>query len=229
MGKIDIPFFIEVKDSDKKIKENINKAMREAMTQALLKIQKKVGDEFATRIVKVVFRRSPEFNAIKNGPLNAMFGLPPGSETDVLDAILNFIQDAVRVEFKRIAVRTGAGAIWSGGLNVIWEFKYRLLADLPEGSIISPKKRTRIPWLEWMLYEGNRIIIRGYQFQFTSAPGSTSKKGIMVPVKGGGWKMPTAFAGTNRNNWFTRIFDREKDFLIKSLTTIIERELAKVL
>jgi hypothetical protein len=80
-----------------------------------------------------------------------------------------------------------------------------------------------VPWLQWLLLDGSKILIRDYAVQF--GPNSRSRTGnaIMISSEKQNWRVPSEFAGTVNNNWITRAIDRLDPILLND----IEKELEK--
>lgn len=122
-----------------------------------------------------------------------------------------------------------------GGHEVAGNIVITLFANLAQeaagyagGSYVSTNQRGRstvIPWLDWLLFQGqNRVTIASYEF-VPGHPQSRTEGGIMVyPSRGrqlskkrrpysknarqsdinrrkGGWHVPEKFAGTAASNW----------------------------
>ena len=81
------------------------------------------------------------------------------------------------------------------------------LVSMQQG-IVHTEKGDSLDWLSWLLKEGAKPIIIGYQYQ--AQAGGRSRGGIME--KGTSWRIPPQFAGTETDNFITRAFsDREKE------------------
>lgn len=81
-----------------------------------------------------------------------------------------------------------------------------------------------IPWLEWLLTQGDNIIIATHKAVYDPAKAGSSRTGhdIMLPTSGGaGWRIPPEFSGTIDNNFVTRAVNDA----LPELRTSIEAEL----
>lgn len=63
-----------------------------------------------------------------------------------------------------------------------------------------------LPWLEWLLLEGNRTIIPTQSVVIGPNPRSRTGMAIMRESTQG-WNVPSEFAGTINDNWITRAID----------------------
>ncbi|SVC13832.1 uncharacterized protein METZ01_LOCUS266686, partial [marine metagenome] len=97
----------------------------------------------------------------------------------------------------------------SGGVNM----KIRLTAvPLNIDSVIAgvgsyiTERGATIPWFQWLMSAGDRIIVRDYELE----PGhvEVSRTGNMIMKRGKkGWRVPPEFAGSPSNNFITRATD----------------------
>lgn len=104
---------------------------------------------------------------------------------------------------------------------------YSEMFTLPGASQVTEKGRT-LPWLRWLLEEGDRAVIFGWNISFTSpkiAERSRTGLAVMIRRERGTWNVPSKFAGTKDNNFLTKIVDGMKDKLEKPLLEFIANEL----
>lgn len=91
---------------------------------------------------------------------------------------------------------------------------------LPEASYFTDKQQL-IPWLQWLIIEGDKVIVRDYDFSVRNNRFSRTGLGIMVEGAGRRWKVPAEFSGTVQNNFITRALrdaDREiEDIIINEI------------
>ena len=57
-------------------------------------------------------------------------------------------------------------------------------------------KNEHLPWLNWLLVQGDKTIIRDFQLRFTRNAQSRTGLALMIKVKRGKWGVPSQFAGT---------------------------------
>ena len=67
-----------------------------------------------------------------------------------------------------------------------------------------------LPWLQWLLLEGNNAIVKNFDVKMGSYSQSRSGMAIMVSSRDN-WRVPPEFVGTISNNWTTRAIDRIED------------------
>ena len=81
-----------------------------------------------------------------------------------------------------------------------------------------------LPWLEWLLLEGQSIIVKNYEVLYTKSASSRSGMALMQPSKSS-WRVPSQFAGTEKNNWTTRAINSVED----NIYIIIQKNIEKYL
>lgn len=64
-----------------------------------------------------------------------------------------------------------------------------------------------LPWLEWLVLEGNKVIVKDHRVVFGGNRRSRTGFAIMRGDSGSAWKVPAQFAGTESDNWITRAID----------------------
>lgn len=219
-------FTFEIKETNAQFQRKIRDAIRDDLNIALPKIRRGVEDDFAEKILKKIYVNSPEYDALLNGPLNQHFGFRRGTEAAILDGILSFLQNAIKVRFKRVAFR---GSTMIGGLKLTLEFDYDAITNLKDAILQSTRSKRVIPWLKWLVEEGDKIIIKNWKIVFGSFKRSASGNAVMVYQPGAAWRVPPAFSGTVGANWFTRMFNDNKKFIEDVFARSIDFRLSKVL
>lgn len=173
------------------------------------------------KTVEDLLKNSPEYKSLSGGMLMAEFGLdnPDPALNDILTVIRNSIDVSV------VPVMT-IGERLTGGINVtILRNAIKDIINLSSGKYEG--KLFNIPWLEWLLTQGDRIIIAGYHitYNITPAQNKASRSGVAVMESGGGWRVPPQFSGTEDNNWISRTFNPA---VIKSyLDSIVEKHMRR--
>jgi hypothetical protein len=109
-----------------------------------------------------------------------------------------------------------------GGIALeVLKSDYSDLLNLPGVTYIT-KNGFSVPWLEWLLFSGDTMVLIGYEILYNpNKPGSSRTGPIMVPSKKKpGWKVPANFSGTTDDNFLTRALRP----LENELQDIIEQE-----
>lgn len=148
------------------------------------------------------FLRSTEtYQSLVSGQLATHFGFRKGNERGRLEPILNTFVNSIHYTFVPFARGKGSFTI-SGFVNGFSD-----VLSLPEALIqgSSDKKLSTaypLPWLNWLLLQGDRVIVQDYHIEIGSVAAKSSRSGKAIMVGGGTWAVPE-LGGTEGNNWIT--------------------------
>lgn len=168
-----------------------------------------IVEEKVKRLVKESLEASPEYSSIINGQLKGELGLPNPDVT--IDAVIEFIVNAVKVEFKPFKIfPTG---LVRGEYNVyIIRPTIEELTALPNAAIVTERGYV-LEWLDWLLTYGGKIIIRGHEvdFDLSTSDRQRSRTGLALMRRGlteddGVWRVPSQFRGNASDNFIIRSF-----------------------
>ena len=77
------------------------------------------------------------------------------------------------------------------------------------GFVIDALRGYQLPWLEWLLLEGNKAIIS--KQEVIIGPNKFSRTGLAIMRPSNkSWRVPSEFAGTIKDNWITRAIDNSE-------------------
>jgi len=160
----------------------------------------KALDDFKKLTYKFLVN-SPTYESLVSGDLAFHFGFRKGQEESRLQPILNTFVDSVSYKFKPYS-RTGGSfeffAIHSDYSDVLSLSEAKIQGkNKDEFSVNYP-----LPWLNWLLLQGDDIIIKDYKIELGVL---ASRSGKAIMVKGGTWAVPSEFRGTANDNWVTRL------------------------
>lgn len=177
--------------------------------------------------VELAVAGSPEYASLMAGQLRGEFGL--ADPQTVLPAVARAAAASVRV------TPQAAAGDFLGGLLVEAmrsDFRDALAAD--GARYVSTNRRGEanpVEWLEWLLFAGDRVVIADYgvatgPFDKHSRTGThlmlkTREKGRLQP-----WRVPPAFAGTERNNWLTRVADAAGPRVLATVDQVVRQVFA---
>ena len=196
-------FSLKLIDSKAEISKKINKAIAEEVNRLVNKNAPRMK-RLLVATIPVWIRETPEIKSlVDSGPhtLNAHFGL--GDQAiNALDIIVESIVSTIQIRIKPFNDRLVGG--------VEFAFQPDDFNNLLRLSVGHNKayQETDLHWLDWLLNKGDSIIVIGYQYKAEQGKGR-SEGGTME--KGGVWRVPPEFSGTEKNNFITRSFSgREK-------------------
>jgi len=113
-------------------------------------------------------------------------------------------KDGVQLGFRLLGVRANWEDVLSSGIG-----QYTTL------------KGETIPWLDWLLRGGSKVLVRDYDIAFGYP--SISRTGDAIMLQGSGWVVPPSAQGTSSNNFVTRAIDA----CLPAMETMIIDELTK--
>lgn len=184
---------IKLLDSVSDIEAKVNKALSEEINK-VISSKKNILLNKCKMLVSSWISSQPEMISIQNGELAGNFGIYPGQGMNALGSIVSAVENSVSVEFKRFTPKL------VGGLEVNFQPSNFLgLINLPQG--IVNYENGSLKWLDWLLTQGDKIIVANYQYNPKTGIGR-SGLGNMIP--GGSFRVPPQYSGTTDNNFITR-------------------------
>jgi hypothetical protein len=202
MGRITL----KLVDSIAKIKKDVNAAIASHINEAVEKGKGSLVSRARPLVSKWILEQ-PEVQSLIDGSpgsLAAEVGIPHGKNKGVVDYLVSSIVSATSVKLYPF----DAG-LTRGRLELNFQpIDFSNLLDTAMFDIFT-KKGVKLEWLRWLLEEGAKPIIIGYEYTPTSGRGrsnaGTMKSGIA-------WRIRPSFAGTVENNFITRAFSyRQRD------------------
>jgi hypothetical protein len=219
-----IPIQLELITTVSEFEKMMLQSIRDIFNVALPKVAPEVQKDLQRNLTRV-FTETRVYDGLINGPLNAHFGFEKGSEDARVDAILFALAKSIRVRPIRVAVR---GKRLTGGLRIeMFTGDFRDLLSLSEAVVIN--RGVSLPWLQWLLKEGDRIIIDDFKIDFNKHPRSRSGEAIMVHDPSRVWRVPVGASGTEKDNWITNAVDKGLGFIEKVASRSIDRHLDRIL
>lgn len=173
---------------------HLDKAMRQAAPAIRARIQ-----ELCVAMIK----DTEEYDSLVSGELLAELGIPEVERR--LRQILDGVRKGVDARAEPVVVRGGRLA---GGLSIsMVRSSFEDLLGLPAAEYVS-NGRYVIPWLRWLIVEGDRVIILTHEvtFNLSAADRARSRTGMALMRPGSGWRVPPEYSGTLDDNFITRAF-----------------------
>lgn len=214
MAKQFLNFQFKLKDRQSDIEKKILSAIKDEINSILLGvvfvIQRQIRELLKERITN-----SETWKSLESGQLRAELGLP--------DDILTRLQEILDIWIKQIEVDyqmvTGTNTL-KGGISVgMLETDWMEVISSQAANIIT-KYGMVLPWLEWLLTYGDKVIIQDYNVLMKATEQSRSGMAIMAKKVGGEWRVPPEFSGTSDNNFITEILEN----MSTDIENLIEKE-----
>ena len=149
------------------------------------------------KAVRIALVSTREYQSIVRGKLRAELGIP-NADSRIIAVIDQWVNNI------SVTVKAGTTPFLFIDIGMIKD-DYGDVLSLPQAQYTYKSKRGQgqIPWLRWLLLEGERRIINRYEFS-SNPRGSRTGMGIMISKGRGFWQVPTEFSGTPVNNFATR-------------------------
>jgi hypothetical protein len=213
---------IELKTSDLVIETMIKRRIIDRLNNSIEKSIPTVKTQFK-RIVRNAIISSETYQSIVQGPdLKGELGVANGASK--LERIIKVWLDSLVVKFTRFDPIFNA----SGGEFTVSMIRgdFKDVINLPAAHHISERVKRDIRWLDWLLTKGTLEMVQHFQYNTNFDPTKYKSRtglGVMTFKKNAGWHVPTEYAGTEDDNWITKIImERSPEF-----TQIIEQEVTK--
>lgn len=175
---------------------NIVKEITKKVKRESLAIKTSITDQLR-KVVREALVSTPEYQSILQGKLKAELGIP-NSDARIMAVIDTWVNNIF------VTVKTGTTPLLLIDIGIIKE-DYSDVLSLPQAQYTYKSKRGQgeIPWLRWLLLEGDKRIITRYEFS-NNPRGSRTGMGIMISKEKGSWQVPPEFSGTSVDNFATR-------------------------
>lgn len=154
------------------------------------------------QIISNSIMNSPEYQSLLSGELRYEFGISdPGPKlaglVDIWANNIHYTRMKPTITGDRIRAFFAANTMRVDCADVIYT-DYALVVDGTRGYTL--------PWLEWLLLDGNTTIVDNYEVVVGANKYSRTGKALMKPSSKS-WKVPSLYAGTASDNWITRAID----------------------
>ena len=179
-----------------KFPRNVTKEVTTKVKRVAPRIKTRVTEEIRIAVREALVA-TPEYQSILQGKLRAQLGIPDANTRiiTIIDTWVNNIS---------VKVKTGTSPLLLIDIGLI-RTDYGDVLSLPQATYTYRSKHGQgeIPWLKWLLLEGDKRIITKYEFS-SNPRGSRTGMGIMVRKSRGSWQVPPEFSGTSVDNFATR-------------------------
>lgn len=209
---------VKLVDSTPDISRAILGSIRDYLDPKIKQAASKAAEELP-KLVSEALKQEPEYLSLLNGQLKAELGLASSSD---VEAVIEAISSSIELKTQSlIANRSGI----KGGFTI------NMIRAKDAGGVIGldiakvNDKGYSLPWLQWLLFEGNKILIKNYIVEFGSNPNSRSGLAVMQPSPSSSWRVPPEFIGSEENNWITRAISRIENNIYDLIVKAVEGEI----
>lgn len=212
-------FTFNLIDSNSTIQKEILYSIRDTLDMSIKKSLPSIKNNIK-QIVKEALTNEPEYQSLVSGKLKYEFGIPSSQQVNnIIDLWINNI--LVNYNGIKVSARGLNGTL---SLDMIKSSYDDVLAN-DNAIVIDSVSGVALPWLEWLLLYGGKIIVRDYRVKMGSNNRSRTGMAVMVESSGSNWRVPTEFAGTSNNNWVTRAINKIDNKILDILETELEKSL----
>ena len=209
---------IEITTSPSEFKKMVMQAIADHINSIAIKIAADVTETIKPLVYDAV-HDCHEMQALRSSDLRAAMGLNPSQARDVSKQIAESVSSSLIVESGKVTPKNLSTMIsiyvQPAGLdNVLSVGGSTVDYTSTEG------KQVTIPWLDWLLTEGDRILVSGFALELGQGLGR-SWGGRMVEAPTGSWRIEPQYAGTLTDNFVTRALAEKK------LESAISKEIMK--
>lgn len=204
---------------EKSINDDIVRAMTKQVETRIRQNTDKIKDYISSHIRRV-FTETEEYRSLTSGQLMGHFGLNKAEAPQIVDKIIKTLGEQIEITYNK------GITIYAVKSN----FEELLLLD--EASYESDPYH--IPWLDWFLMQGDRIVVTDYHITWHIAKQDKfrSRSGLALMSRGGVWggsdwkkAISLSYAGTPNDNWITDVCENfQKAFVI-----VVKKALEQVL
>jgi hypothetical protein len=198
-------------DNSRTIQQKILDAMlpeiKKVMDRGILKIKSNLPN-----ILRSAIQNSPEYQSLQAGKLKYEFGIDNADSK--LNSLLTVWSTNIEYQYQQPYIRSSTISGSFSANMVRADFSDVLYTDF--AAVVDTMRGYTLPWLEWLLLEGDKTIIKDYSVKFGSNRASRTGYAIMQPSQKS-WKVPSEFSGTINDNWITRAIDQATPEIEKML------------
>jgi hypothetical protein len=184
---------IRLVETSAQIQKKVERALRSEINKVLATSAKSIEAKVRP-IIQGALTNSPEIQSLNGGTLAADFGLTSNPGNQIVSAVVASLN--VRAE-------RGKGKILGG---IVVELQPTDFSNLLGLSVAEQQiDGGAIPWLYWLLTQGDTIIIANYGVEYGQF-GRTNE--ARMSEKFAPFKVDSNFSGTTENNFITRAVDK---------------------
>jgi len=209
---------VKLVDSTPDITKAILGSIRDYLDPKIKQAASKAAEELP-KLVSEALRQEPEYLSLLSGQLKAELGLASSSD---VEAVIEAISSSIELKTQSLSAnRSGI----KGGFTI------NMIRAKDAGGVIGldiakiNDKGYSLPWLQWLLFEGNEVLIKNYKVEFGPNPNSRSGLAIMKPSSSSSWRVPPEFIGSEENNWITRAITRIENNVYDLIVKAVEGEI----
>lgn len=204
-------------ENDSEIRRRLLNALLEDVKETFNRSIPSIKNQIQDLIAQVI-RDEPEYDSLVSGKLRAELGIPNAAQKiqELLDLWINNID----VEIQPFKINNMG---LSGGFSInCIKSDFSDVLSSEAAQVEDDIKGYSLPWLNWLLLEGGKILVKDHVVVIGSSIFSRTGEAIMRSNSTSSWRVPPEFAGTVTNNWITRAIDKIDNEINKIFQETIE-------
>jgi hypothetical protein len=183
----------------------INKLVLEALVPEIANYMSASIKKLRTNIPKIIsetIKNSPEYDSIMSGQLKYELGIPDPQTK--LAGIIEIWTNNIYTEYHKPTISAGKIKTSFSMSLIRSDFADVLSSDF--SIVVDAARGYNLQWLEWLLLDGNKVIVPKHEVIFRNSRFSRTGAALMKESTQS-WRVPSQFSGTITDNWITRAID----------------------
>lgn len=202
---------IKILESESQIQKSILAALLPECGLFMKKVISNLKNTIPYVVSEGIYK-SPEYQSLVSGSLRLEFGIPNANSK--IAELIGFWIDHMLFTYNPPII-SGNKIKSSFSIEMIQaDFSDVLGADAAQ--VIDFSRGYSLPWLEWLVLDGSKIIVPKYEV--IVGPNKNSRTGLaLMKASSNNWRVPSEFSGTITDNWITRSIDSVSGDIIDTL------------
>lgn len=198
-------FTLKILENNQIIQKNILSALLPEVTRYMDKAISIIKKDLPS-IVDEAITSEPEYSSLLSGQLKFELGIPDASSK--IFNLINIWMSNMVIDYKPPTLTNSS--IKSSFSAKLIRANFSDVLGTDDAYVNDTLRGYSLPWLEWLLLDGNATIVPNYEVIMGSNPRSRTGSAVMK-ISSGSWKVPDQFSGTISDNWITRAISNSQD------------------
>jgi hypothetical protein len=204
-------FTLKILENNQVIQKNILTALLPEVSKYMNKAIASIKRELPS-IVGEAIMSEPEYSSLLSGQLKFELGIPDAGSK--ISHLINIWISNMVVDYKSPTLTNSS--IRSSFSAKLIRTNFSDVLGTDDAYVNDSLRGYSLPWLEWLLLDGNAIVVPNYEVVMGSNPRSRTGSAVMK-ISSDSWKVPDQFSGTISDNWITRAISNSQDKIQKLL------------
>ena len=200
---------LNIIESNRQIQKLINQSLAVELNKKVKSNTNRVVKQIKAMIPTWLGEQDEVLSLLADGvpnSLNAQFGLPIGTSSEAVAAIMVAVSETITVEINKFDANLKGSIFFK-----VQPEDFTNVLSLPEGYIQT--LTNNLHWLDWLVTMGGSPIVGGYEYK----PANDGRSGGGIMVGGVAWQVPSQYAGTIDNNFITRALQNREQEITNAL------------